>query len=50
MQSAFASKSFAWLEIGEVKIGTDGQMNLNPIATVVGKGNMIFDQITEIIP
>lgn len=47
MQSAFNNKTFAWLEVGEVKVETNGDINLNPIATVVGKGSMMFDQVTE---
>jgi hypothetical protein len=50
MRSAFDNRTFAWMEVGEVRIGTDGRVDLHPIATVVGKGNMVFDLITETTP
>jgi hypothetical protein len=34
MQDAFDKRSFAFLEVGEVRTGTGGQIDLNPIATV----------------
>jgi hypothetical protein len=37
MRTAFANRTFAWIEVGEVKIGTDGRIDLHPITTVVGK-------------
>ena len=50
MQDAFAKKSFAFLEVGEVELDATGKMTINPMATVVGSGNMIFDTITETVP
>ncbi len=50
MQSAFGNRTFAWMEVGEVKVGTGWRIDLNPMLTVVGKGNMVFDTITETIP
>ncbi|MBX9808822.1 hypothetical protein K2X92_00325, partial [Candidatus Gracilibacteria bacterium] len=50
LKSAFLNKSFATLEVGIVKVGSNGDIDLNPIATAVGKGNMIFEKITETIP
>jgi hypothetical protein len=45
MQDAFDKRSFAFLEVGEVRPGTDGQIDLNPIATVQWSGNMVFAPI-----
>lgn len=45
MQDAFNKRSFAFLEVGHVDTNTSGQILLNPIATVTGKGDMVFGTI-----
>jgi hypothetical protein len=50
MKWAFDNRSFAFLEVGEVEKIAWGELKLNPIATVVGKWDMVFDKITQVIP
>ncbi len=45
MQNAFNTRSFAFLEVGRVTINTAGDILLNPIATVTGKGDMVFNPV-----
>lgn len=48
MREAVNQKSYQWIEIWKVDV-SDTTLHIDPIMTVTGKGNMVFESITQTV-